>query len=295
MDPNDMHLAAYRRALRAKNRSPRTIGGYEYSITQLAARYPGTDVTELTSNQMKDYFAVLLAEQKSTSALHHYRQLRAFFNWAVREEIIDRSPMAGMEQPSVTDEPPPIVDDDDLRALLKACAGTDFEARRDTAIIRLWCEPGSPRVSEMAGIELVDLDMRHDQVTIRGKGDKVRVVPFGAKTGQSLDRYLRVRARHKDAKLSALWIGSRGMRTTASGLQQMLRRRCRQAGIDPLHPHQLRHTAAHQWFDNDGSEADADELFGWAPSSNMGRIYGRSAKQDRARRSARRKSLGDRL
>ena len=53
----------------------------------------------------------------------------------------------------------------------------------------------------MCGIQLTDLDMRADQVTVHGKGDRVRILPFGAKTGTSLERYLRLRARHKLAEL----------------------------------------------------------------------------------------------
>jgi site-specific recombinase XerC len=46
----------------------------------------------------------------------------------------------------------------------------------------------------MCGIRLDDLDMKADQVTVRGKGDRVRILPFGTKTGTALERYLRLRA-----------------------------------------------------------------------------------------------------
>jgi site-specific recombinase XerD len=138
------------------------------------------------------------------------------------------------------------------------------------------------------------LDLRHDQVTIHGKGDRVRVIPFGAKTGQAIDRYLRQRVKHRDVKLPALWLGARGMGLTPSGLTQMLRRRAGQAGVGHVHPHQLRHTAAHVWADSGGSEADAMVLFGWR-SPEMPRRYGRSAATERAQRAARRISPADRF
>lgn len=294
MDPNEMHIAAYRRHLRAKNRSARTIEGYEFSIIKLAD-HAGRDVLDLTRDDINAYLAGLLdSGAAATSVGVHFRSLRAFYNWAVAEEIIERSPMRGLTAPTVTDKPPSVIPDGNLRALLKACAGSDFEARRDTAMIRLWCEPGSPRVSEMAGMTMESLDLNHDQVTVHGKGDKVRTVPFGAKTGQAIDRYLRVRAKHPLAKLPALWLGGRDMGLTRSGMQQMLRRRAQQAGIGHIHPHQLRHTAAHNWADSDGSDQDAMQLFGWT-SPEMPRLYGRSASAERARRAARRRSLGDRI
>lgn len=295
MDPNDMHLASYRRHLRAKNRSPTTIDDYRDALTRLAAHYNGADLAGLDNRQIGDYLGWMLdSGLAGTTVGVHYRSLRAFFNWAVREEIIDRSPMRGMEHPKTTDKPPEVVPDDEIRALLKTCAGATFEARRDNAIIRLWCEPGSPRVSEMAGLDLGDLDLKHDQITVRGKGDKIRTVPFGARTGQAIDRYLRVRAKHRSAKRDELWLGNLGVGLTASGLTQMLRRRCKRASVPHMHPHQLRHTAAHAWADAGGSDQDAMQLFGWT-SPEMPRLYGRSAGAERARRAARRASLGDRF
>lgn len=294
MTPNEMHLASYRRHLRARNRAQNTINGYEMVLTRLADHYQGTDLAELSRAQIDDYLGVLLGHLAATTVGIHFRSLRAFYSWAAAEDLVERSPMARMKPPTVTDKPPPVVGDEDIRALLKACAGSDFEARRDTALIRLWCEPGSPRVSEMAGLMLGDLDLKHDRVTVHGKGNKIRTIPFGAKTGQAIDRYLRVRARHTAAHLDALWLGGRGMGITSSGLEQMLKRRCRQAGIERVRPHQLRHTAAHQWFDHGGSDQDSMELFGWS-SPEMPRVYGRSAKTERAHRAARRASIADRL
>lgn len=294
MDPNGMHLAAYERTLRARRRSPRTIQSYAEAVAQLAAHHGGRDVMDLAKADVEDYLTAVADQHSSATAAVRFRSLRAFYNWAADEEIIDRSPMARMVAPTVTDVPVPVLTDDQLRALLKACEGREFEDRRDTAIIRLFCEPGSPRVAEMAGLALDDLDLRRDMVTLHGKGDKIRAIPFGAKTGQSLDRYLRVRTKHRLARLPNLWLGARDVALTVSGITQMLRRRSDQAGIGHVHPHQLRHTAAHNWADSGGSEGDAMALFGWS-SSEMPRRYGRSARVDRAQRAARRLSPADRL
>jgi site-specific recombinase XerD len=293
-DANELHINSYRRDLRARNRAAKTIEDYLKRITYLADHHDGADVMELDKEQLSEYFIALLERQEATSVGVHFRTLRALYNWAAKEGIIERSPMAGMEEPKVTDRPPPIVPDDAIVALLKACSGTDFESRRDLAVIRVWCEPGSPRVSEMSRLDVGDADMRQDQVTIHGKGDRVRTIPFGARTGQALDRYLRMRSKHSKAKDAALWIGVKG-RLTPSGLTQMVRRRCRQAGIDPMHPHLFRHKAADDWFDSGGSEQDAEQLFGWSKGSPMSRIYGRSASAQRARRAARRASRADRF
>jgi site-specific recombinase XerD len=291
---NGIDWLAFERSRRALNRSPKTIDSYRQSVADLANFRPGINLADMTRNDLEEYFVARLARLASSTVAIRFRSLKVFFNWAVREEIITRSPMVGMAQPKVTDSPPPILDDGQLKLLLAACDGKEFADRRDAAIIRVFCEPGSPRVAEMAGLMLVDLDMRGDLITLRGKGDKVRQVPFGAKTGQALDRYLRMRSRHALASSPMLWLGAKKTTLTASGVTKMLRRRSAMAGIGHVHPHQLRHTAAHVWMDSDGSESNAMQLFGWS-SPEMPRRYGRSAAVARAQRSARRKSLGDRL
>lgn len=64
-------------------------------------------------------------------------------------------------------------------------------------------------------------------------------------------------------------------------------------GVEGLHPHSLRHTAAHRWKDAGGSEEDAEELFGWTPGSGMVKRYGKTARSARAERAARRMTLAD--
>jgi site-specific recombinase XerC len=276
------------------DRSPRTLQSYREAACQLAEHFGGRDLLSLRKADVLGYLIHVRQTRSPATELVRYRSLRRFYNWAVSEELINRSPLHGTEQPSVEEKEIPVPEADVIRALLKACQGRDHDSVRDTAIIRLFCEPGAPRLAEMASIRVEHLDMVRDQVEVLGKGAKWRTIPFGAKTGKALTRYLRVRAAHPLARLPLLWLGARGQPLTANGIAQMLRRRCDEAGIKRIHPHQLRHFAADLWFGNDGDIQDGMRLFGWE-SLEMPLRYARANSVKRAIAAHRRKALGDLL
>jgi len=291
-DLNATLLRDFARSLRARNLSPRTIQSYQEAAGQLAAHLD-RPLPDATRGDIEDYLSAVLARHSAPTAANRYRSLQQLFKWLGTEDEIDRDPMAGMRPPAVQEQPVPILSDDQVTRLLKVCEGREFEDRRDTAIVRLMLEPGGLRLSEVTNLAVADLDLDVDVVRVLGKGRRVRSVPFGAKTGQALSRYVRARARHPLALNPALWLGGRGMALTTSGVTQLLRRRAAAAGIEHLHPHQLRHTAAHLWLASGGTEGDAMRLFGWRSRQMLGR-YGSSAADQRAHDAARAAALGDR-
>jgi site-specific recombinase XerC len=87
--------------------------------------------------------------------------------------------------------------------------GKDFNAGRDVAIIRLLIDSGMRR-SEIAELKVKDLDWDNNLAFVVGKDRRPRACPFGRKTAQALDRYLRLRDQHRDAVSEALWLGKAG-------------------------------------------------------------------------------------
>lgn len=280
--------------LRARRRTERTRELYRQAITRLDNHLGGdVGVTRITKRDIVSHINTMLDTPgigAATVALH-FRHLRAFFNWLVTEDELTASPMKGLQEPSAPDAPPDVLTDTQLEALLDACKGRDFMARRDTALVMVFADTGI-RLGEIHGLELGDWHREHRTLTVTGKGEKTRPVPIGDRATDALAKYVRARRSHAHARLGALWLGLGGP-LTASGIAQVLNRRGELAGIGRVHPHQFRHTFAHEWLAAGGSESDLMLLAGWT-SPEMVRRYGRAAATDRAIAAHRRFSPLDR-
>jgi site-specific recombinase XerD len=286
-------IASFRLNLAAENKAERTVKTYTEAVRWFAGTHlrHETDKTrwdQVSAQDVRRWMVHLLALYSDAYAYQQFRALQQFFRWlAAEEEIAD--PMARLRPPKVVKKPVPYFTSEELSKLERACPGRSFEDRRDAAILEVLKATGI-RLAEITGIRYhpddsyrSDIDLEAREIKVRGKGGKMRTVRIGHEAARALDRYLRVRSRHKLAYRLELWLGvnNRGP-MIASGIYQVVARRAEECGVH-AHPHRFRHHFSHTWLEHGGAEGDLMELNGWS-SSQMLQVYGGSARGARARR-----------
>lgn len=222
---------------RVRRFSAETIQTYNYILRPFVEWLPVDTLQEVTPAHVRAY---MVYKQDSGAAPGYLlgigRTLRAFFNFCVADNFIDVSPMRNVPMPRTPKRILSALFAAEVRRLL-AAAGNN----RDRAILLFMLDTGV-RASELCAIKRADIDLRNGSARIlEGKGDKERIVYFGAKTARAILRHV---GSDQTPTAPLFESAKRGGTLTRSGLFQLIKRIAAQAGIDDCSPHTLRRTFA---------------------------------------------------
>ena len=260
-----------------RNDSPHTVKAYERDVGEFAAfcqDYYGGPWTWAGVDRLavRGFLAAQqrrgLAKRSSARALS---ALRTFYRFLNATRGLEVNPARSARTPKLDRTLPTHLDRAELEMLFaeaeaKASAG-GFREARDLAMLELFYSTGM-RLSELAGLNDADVDLVSDQVKLRGKGKKERIVPVGSHATAALRRYYR----HRDALLmatggtrSAIFVNGRGKRLTSRGVQLAMKRLFASlARGKNLHVHALRHSFATHLLDAGADLRAVQELLGHA-------------------------------
>jgi integrase/recombinase XerC len=277
-----------------KNSSPHTISNYGKDLDQFIAYLspPGLKppaLTAVTHNTIREFVGHLHDHhlQKSSIA-RKLAALRSFFKYCVREGQLKENPARLVPTPKLPKRIPSVLSAEEMNGFLNQLAdmgsasGTGANGietrprrkasgspansteppdeslllRRDRALLELLYAAGV-RVSELTGLNYADIDQKERVLRVVGKGDKERIVPYGSKAQEALEKYwpLReqlllqpssTRGRHRDAPhTEAVFLNYAGRRLTQRSVGRIVKKYVRLVNVNwDLHPHSLRHAFA---------------------------------------------------
>jgi integrase/recombinase XerD len=259
-----------------------------------------TDFTGCDTAMLNRFFSWYFGEHGQGGTNTKQRNLRHLFTWLEAEYGNPHPYTDDLQRYAPVVTRPVTLAAEFIRDLLEVTGGgraRDFENARDHAIVRMLTE--GVRRAELVQQRIDDVPTdpiaRPYVRVVPLKGaraeDEGRIVPLSMPTARAFVVYLRARRGHRKAESSrALWLGTRNRGPmTGSGVYRMLKRRADEAGYDPeVHPHQFRHTFAHDWLNGGGSEGDLMRLMGWKDRAMLDR-YGADLQVQRAIEAKRRR------
>ena len=270
-----------------RNASPHTLINYGNDLDQFVAFLtpPGTETPELkqvTHHMIREFVAHLHdARMEKSSIARKLAALRSFFKYCVREGKLNENPARLVPTPKLPKRIPSVLSAEEMNGFLNQLAGSgeadgssygkkhrkkivtapnggvridenSLLLKRDRAILELLYAAGL-RVSELTGLNLIDMDQREQMLRVRGKGNKERIVPFGQKAAQALKAYWPVRdSLLRDCETTgqrpsaeAIFLNHRGRRLTQRSVGRIVKKYVKLVNVNwDLHPHSLRHAFA---------------------------------------------------
>lgn len=267
-----------------RDQSPHTIKAYRRDLERFV-EFAGRHYGGAWSWETVDRLGVrgFMGEQERKglarrSAARSLSALRSFYRYLQVHHGMTNGVARAAKSPQVDKRLPTYLMKDEMEALFtlaeERAQGDEFTGIRDLAMLELFYSSGL-RLSELAGIDLRTLDLLSDQVKVRGKGKKERIVPVGQKAVQALRRYLLAReavARKPGADQAAVFLNRGGRRLGVTTIQRRMHRLFDGVAANGHRVHSLRHTFATHLMDAGADLRAVQELLGHASLSTT-QIY----------------------
>lgn len=271
--------------------SPHTVAAYRRDLEQfrewLDTQRGPWDWDEVDRLDLRSYLGHLsrrgLARRTMARKLS---AIRTFYRWLHREGVVEANPARTVRSPKLERKLPAWLTRSDVDRMFvlaeNRAAEGGFRGARDLAILETFYATGM-RVSELQGLALRDIDLVGDQVKVRGKGRKERIVPIGSAATRALRRYeprrLEALAASESPDRDALFVSDRGKRLSNRRIQGIVGEfldAVAEAG--DLSTHSLRHSFATHLLDAGADLMAVKELLGHASLSTT-RIYTHTSKE----------------
>ena len=238
--------------------SPATLRAYQYQLGRFVKFCLEANEKD-TTQQIRLFLLKLRETNNSISVSDYYKSIKRFFNWLVDEGLIEKSPMQNIKPPKKETKIIRPFSQQDIDNLLLLCSGNRFLDFRNKAIILMFLDTGL-RLSELAGIQLIDINFDRETIKVMGKGARERVVRIGKTTQKALLRYLL--NRHDD--YPCLWVTEERRPLSVAGVQIAIKKLCYRAEIKDAKrgPHTFRHSFAINFLRNGGGEFALQILLG---------------------------------
>jgi integrase/recombinase XerC len=252
--------------------SEHTLRGYTHELSELRTLAKDRPLETLVAADIRG--AVVRAHAaglSSRSIAHRLSAWRAFYRWLAERVEMPANPVATVRAPKRAKTLPKALSVDDAKQLMDAPLSDSPEALRDHAILELFYSSGL-RLAELVGIDISQnkaslgwLNLDNAEVTVLGKGKRMRTVPVGSKAIDALRAWIAVRDQFVKADASPLFLSSRGNRMAPGVVRERVKRMALMAGIPSnVHPHVLRHSFATHVLQSSGDLRAVQELLGHA-------------------------------
>ena len=260
-----------------KGRSLNTISNYDRYLTRFIAQTGLEKPKDITDRKVREFRLWLNRQESGTrsegrndtlkkSTQNYYLiALRAFLKYLRRQEVETMSPER-IELAKVGDRELDLISHDELVRLMDAPDGKDVKSLRDKAILELLFSTGL-RVSELCSLNS-DLDLTKDEFSVRGKGDKVRVVFLSETAKRVVREYLKARKDMDEALFIQFGRGTQNkesLRLSPRSVERIVKNYAVLAGITKkVTPHVIRHSFATDLLQNGADIRSVQALLGHA-------------------------------